>query len=155
VTVVADSAAASAGIEVLDIVVRYGGQPVANFDELRQLIGKNKVGDSVLIQVVRGGAPVTGIVEQRGSLELGLEVEAMSFGCKVKKLSTNGAAAKAGLRVGDVIAELNGEPVANMDELAQVFTPLGADARLEFGALRNTRLVSRRVTFGEWTESTQ
>ena len=51
-----------------------------------KLIGKNKVGDSVLIQVVRGGEPVIGIVEQRGSLELGLEVEAMSFGCKVRKL---------------------------------------------------------------------
>ncbi len=54
VEVVAESAAARGGIAVQDIVVRYGGNPVANFDDLRKLIGKNKVGDSVLIQVARG-----------------------------------------------------------------------------------------------------
>jgi hypothetical protein len=153
VEVVAESAAARGGIEVQDIVVRYGGNPVANFDDLRKLIGKNKVGDSVLIQVARGGAPVVGIVEQRGSLELGLEADAVPFGCKVKKLSNEGAAAKAGLRVDDVITELNGEPVNSMDELTQVFTPIQADAQLEFGVVRNSRIMSVRVTFGEWTES--
>ncbi len=34
-----------------------------------------------------------GILEQRGNLELGLEVEPTSFGCKVSKLSDGGAAA--------------------------------------------------------------
>jgi hypothetical protein len=154
-TVIADSAAANAGIEVLDIVVRYGGQPVANFDELRKLIGKNKVGDSVLIQVVRSGRPVHGIVEERGNLELGLEVEALSYGCRVQKLVQNGAAAKAGLQVGDVIMEINGESVTNMDGLSKVYATLEADALVEFRGLRNPRLMSRRVTFGEWTESSQ
>lgn len=156
VQVVADSAAANGGIEVLDVIVRYAGQPIANFDDLREQIGKNKVGDSVLIQVVRGAEPVTGVVEQRGNLDLGLEVAPLSFGCKVQRLSKDGAAAKAGLRVGDVIMELNGQYVTSSDELSKVIAPLGADAPLEFRGLRgpsSTRLLSRRVTFGEWTES--
>ena len=155
IEVIADSGAARGGIEIHDIIVRYGGNPVANFDELRKLIGKNKVGDAVLIQVVRGGAPVVGIVEQRGNLTLGLEVEPTAFGCKVTKLSDAGAAVKAGLRAGDVIVELNGEPVANLVQLAKVFAPIAADQRIEFGVLRDSRLVSVRVTFGEWTESIQ
>lgn len=154
IQVVADSGAARGGIEIHDIIVRYGGNPVANFDELRKLIGKNKVGDAVLIQVVRG-APLVGIVEQRSNLELGLEVEPMASGCKVTKLSDAGAAVKAGLRAGDVIVELNGEPVANMVQLAKVFAPIAADQRIEFDVLRDSRLVSVRVTFGEWTEWTQ
>ncbi len=152
VEVIADSAAARGGIEIRDIIVRYGGNPVANFDELRKLIGKNKVGDSVLIQVVRGGAAVMGILEQRGNLELGLEVEPTSFGCKVSKLTAGGAAARAGLRAGDVIVELNGEPVASMEQLAKIFTLITADQQIAFGVLRDSRLVSVRVTFGEWTE---
>ena len=155
IEVIADSGGGAGGIEIHDIIVRYGGNPVANFDELRKLIGKNKVGDAVLIQVVRGGAPVMGIVEQRGNLALGLEVEPTAFGCKVTKLSDDGAAVKAGLRAGDVIVELNGEPVANMEQLAKVFAPIAADQRIEFGVLRDSRLVSVRVTFGEWTESVQ
>ncbi|MHB8957985.1 MAG: PDZ domain-containing protein [Pirellulaceae bacterium] len=153
VEVIAESAAARGGIEIRDIIVRYGGQPVATFDDLRKLIGKNKVGDSVLIQVLRGGVPVIGILEQRGPLELGLEVEPVSFGCKVSKLSEGGAAARAGLRPGDMIVELNGEPVANMEQLAKVFTPIAADEQVAFGILRDSRLVSVRVTFGEWTEA--
>jgi hypothetical protein len=153
--VIADSAAARGGIETRDIIVRYGGNPVANFDELRKLIGKNKVGDSVLIQVVRGGTPVMGILEKRGDLELGLEVEPTSFGCKVSKMSDGGAATRAGLRAGDVIVELNGEPVANMEQMVKIFTPIAADEQIAFGVLRDSRLVSVRVTFGEWTESVQ
>lgn len=153
VEVVPDSAAANGGVQVQDIIVRYGGHPIASFDDLRQLIGKNKVGDSVLIQVARGGMAVVATVPQRGELQLGLEVEPLPFGCKVKKLSSDGAAAKAGLVVDDIITELNGDPVNSIETLSKAFTPLQADARLEFGVLRNSRIVSVRVTFGEWTES--
>jgi S1-C subfamily serine protease len=54
-----------------------------------------------------------------------------------------------------VIIVLNGEPVADMAQLAKAFAPIAADQRVEFGVLRDSRLVSLRVTFGEWTESVQ
>ena len=59
-----DSAAQRAGVQPRDIIVRYGGHPVADFDVLRELIAKNKVGDTVLIQVARGGSPVTSALER-------------------------------------------------------------------------------------------
>jgi S1-C subfamily serine protease len=152
VEVIADSAAARGGIEERDIVVRYSGVPVANFDDLRELIGKNKVGDTVVIQVARGGAPVVGVVERRGTLELGAETEPASFGCRITKLVPTGAAAKAALRAGDVIVQVNGEPVPNGEQLNKTFTMVQAGERLEFGVFRNSRIVSMRVTFGEWTE---
>ena len=34
----------------------------------------------------------------------------------------------------------------------KAFTAIGADEYVEFSAVRNTRLVSARVTFGEWSE---
>ena len=149
--VVANSAAARGGLEVRDIIVRYGGTPVTNFDELRALIGKNKVGDSVQIQVARG-LPITGQLEQRGTRELGMVVEPASYGVKITKLDEQGAGLVAGLQVGDILLDLNGEPITTAEQLVKAFTAIGADEYVEFSAVRNTRLVSARVTFGEWSE---
>jgi len=150
--VVADSAAARGGLEVRDIIVRYGGTPVTNFDDLRTLIGKNKVGDSVLIQVARG-LPITGQLEQRGNRELGMEVEPVAYGVKITKLAEQGAAIVAGLQVGDTLLDLNGEPIMTAERLAQAYAAIGANEYVEFSVVRNTRLVSARVTFGEWSEA--
>jgi hypothetical protein len=149
--VVPDSAAARGGLEVRDIIVRYGGNPVTNFDELRTLIGKNKVGDSVLIQVARG-LPVTGQLEQRGNRDLGMEVEAAAYGVKIVKLAERSAGLVAGLQVGDILLDLNGEPIMTAERLVQAYAAIGAEEYVEFNAVRNTRLVSARVTFGEWSE---
>ncbi len=51
-----------------------------------------------------------------------------------------------------MIVELNGEPAASMDQLAKIFALITADQQIAFGVLRDSRLVSVRVTFGEWTE---
>ena len=151
--VVADSAAAQGGIEVRDIIVRYGGNPITTFDDLRKQIGKNKVGDSVLIQVVRGGLPIAGQLEQKGNRDLGIEVEQLAYGVKITKLADGGAGMVAGLQIGDVLMEFNAEPVSTQDQLVKSYAALGEDDYVEFGAIRDTRVVSARVTFGEWTET--
>ncbi len=153
--VVPDAAAAQAGIADEDIIVRYGGQPVAHFDDLRALISKNKAGDSVLIQVMRGATRLNNGLPQRGNLALGVEAVADSFGCRVTRLADDGAAAQAGVRVDDVVVELNGQPVARPEQLSQAFGQLSADEPLVFGVIRNGRIVSVRVTFGEWTDVIQ
>ena len=150
--VAANSAAARGGLEVRDIIVRYGGTPVTNFDELRTLIGKNKVGDSVQIQVVRG-LPITGQLEQRGTRELGMVVEPATYGVKITKLDEQGAGLVAGLQVGDILLDLNGEPITTAERLTKSFTAIGADEYVEFSAMRNAKVVTARVTFGEWSET--
>jgi S1-C subfamily serine protease len=117
------------------------------------MIGKNKVGDSVLLQVVRGGAAVACSLERRGELALGLETDTTSFGCRVKKLVAAGAGATAGLRVDDVITDVNGMPTGSTDQLNEIYAALEPDAEVTFAVLRNSRLVSVRVTFvGEYSE---
>lgn len=49
-----DSSAALAGIQVGDIVVRFGGQDVSRYSDLPPLIEKRKPGDEVEIEVRRG-----------------------------------------------------------------------------------------------------
>lgn len=155
IEVVPNSAAAAGGVKVDDVIVRYGGEPIRHFDDLRNLISKNKVGDSVLIQVARGGIRINAVLPQKGGLALGVAGDATTFGCKVTQLDPAGAVAKAGVRVNDVITDLNELPVANLEELSQLFAALPAEMQLEFSLVRNSQTVSRRVTFGEWTEATR
>lgn len=47
------SAAEKAGIHTGDIILKFNGEKVTNFDALRELIGKNKVGEVVDIRILR------------------------------------------------------------------------------------------------------
>lgn len=54
-TVHGGSAAASAGLVPGDVVVKFGGQKVFDFESLTKLIGKNRPGDTVAVEVLRAG----------------------------------------------------------------------------------------------------
>lgn len=56
--VTAGSAAAAAGIQQMDIIQKFEGEPVANFKSLTQKIGKHRPGDEVTIEVLRNGQPM-------------------------------------------------------------------------------------------------
>jgi membrane-associated protease RseP (regulator of RpoE activity) len=71
---------------------------------------------------------------------------------KILKLAEQSAGLVAGLQVGDILLDLNGEPIMTAERLVQAYAAIGADEYVEFSAVRNTRLVSARVTFGEWNE---
>ena len=36
-----------------DVIVRYDGQAVGNFDELKELIARNRVGEAIKIEFLR------------------------------------------------------------------------------------------------------
>ncbi len=54
-----NSAAQKADLRANDIVIKYNGKGVTDFDSLRDLIMENKVGDEVAIEVLRGKAKLT------------------------------------------------------------------------------------------------
>lgn len=57
-TVREGTAAATAGLQMGDIVTRYNGQPVRTMDELTALIAQNSAGETVQIEVLRDGEQV-------------------------------------------------------------------------------------------------
>jgi membrane-associated protease RseP (regulator of RpoE activity) len=50
------SAAADAGVQIGDIVLHIDGQPVANFESLTDLVGRRGPGDTIELEIERGGA---------------------------------------------------------------------------------------------------
>ncbi|MBM4093267.1 MAG: PDZ domain-containing protein [Planctomycetes bacterium] len=152
VLVTPDSAAERAGIRVRDVIVSHEGQRIFDFEELRALIAQYKPGDTVGLQIARGGSAVTGgLIRDRGQA-LGVEGETVPYGCRITKVHPDGAGAKNGLHVGDVVVQMDQKRIDTFQQLQQIYT-LTADQELtQIALLREAEILSVRVTFGEWKE---
>jgi len=72
-------------------------------------------------------------------------------GLMVKKCAPAGPAAKAGLKKGDVIIAVNGEPVGSIAEMAQVLKDARPGDKVRFDVVRRGgKRVQLEATLGEW-----
>jgi serine protease Do len=143
-SVAADSPAQRAGVKAGDVVVKYDGRPVARMDDLPKAVAVTSVGREVPIDVLRDGKPVALRVKvaklddaekvaaaagpaEKGSLGLAVTPltpeEARQLGMAgqggvlVRDVEEGSVAAEAGIRPGDVIAEVDRHPVKGVDDL--------------------------------------
>jgi serine protease Do len=70
-------------------------------------------------------------------------------GAIVAGVQTNGPAAKAGLRRGDVITSVGGEPIKNANELTKKIHTMPPGSSVQLGMLRDRQQSSSSVTLGE------
>jgi len=110
---------------------------------------------SVYNQIVKSGRV------SRGSIGIGfdsnqksetLKVYGSSHGVFVTRVEPGGPAAKAGLKVEDVIVGFNGKPIKDGDDLVNSVsaTPVGSEATVE--VLRGGKRTNFKLTVGERTE---
>jgi serine protease Do len=153
-----DSAAAHAGIKQGDVIVAIDGKPVNDSNELRNEIAATAPGTRVELGVVRDGhqqqiaATLEQLPDKRQAASgtdsgtsrgrLGISAEPLTpelarhlgskatMGVVVDDLDPMGPAARAGIRAGDIIKEVNRKPVASVDELQQAVKGSGERAAL-------------------------
>ena len=137
-----DSPAARAGIEPGDVIVSVNGKEVKSSNELPPLIANILPGNSAKLQVWRKGslrdidvkvgaqkedkdkvASAEGKEANLGRLGLGVRTltpeERRQVDGKGGLLveSVSGTAARAGIRSGDVVLSINGEPVSSVEQM--------------------------------------
>ncbi|MGE5220676.1 MAG: Do family serine endopeptidase [Chloroflexota bacterium] len=147
-----DSPAAKAGFKVGDVIVGYDGKKIDDTRHLRNLVAGTKPGAHVTIDVIRDGKKETlsatigtltekmaqtGAGPAEGSdklAELGLRLQALTpelarqYGLQNEKgvlitgVQGGSLAAAAGLQAGDLIAEVDRQPVTSIHELEDVLT---------------------------------
>jgi serine protease Do len=140
--VIPGSAAEKAGVKSGDIIVKFDGKPVAGAGRLKNMVGRVKPGSKSTLTVYRKNKnmtiPIT--VGERTkeavasaqppdtsgkSNELGIEIEKVppavasslkiekGTGIRVTNVDPEGVGRRMGLRVGDVILEVDGKPVTD------------------------------------------
>ncbi|MEZ3501330.1 serine endoprotease DegP [Pantoea sp. KPR_PJ] len=133
--VLPNSAAAKAGIKAGDVVVSMNGKPLSSFAALRAEVGSLPVGTKLQLGLLRDGKPLTVTVEllqssqdkvQSATIYTGIEGADLSNdsgsdkGVRVDNVKPNSAAARIGLKKGDVILGVNQQRVANLGELRKI-----------------------------------
>jgi serine protease Do len=141
----AGSAAEKAGVRRGDVITAVNGKAIRDGNELKNEVAQQLPGSGVKLTLLRNGKEHTVTVtlgeRQSASAErsrgedaadpsgFGLNVEPLTRerarelgvsatgGVVVTNVQASGRAADAGLRAGDVIVEVDGEPVASVDAL--------------------------------------
>ena len=144
-SVVKDSPAEKAGLKSGDVILRFDGKEIENAHKLSQLAAETTPNTVVKIEVLRNGKEETisltvgtmpgageemvapqkesewGMTVQELTPQLAqqLGLESGSTGVVVSDVSEGSPAAEAGLRPGDLIAEVNRTVVNNLSEYRQ------------------------------------
>ena len=150
----ADSPAAKAGLQAADVILAFNGKPVENSGDLPRMVGMAKPGAKIPLQVWRKGKAQTvrwcwancrarsswparaARAYSRGGLALSeltaeqrreLEID---HGLLVEEVT--GDAARAGIRVGDVILAVNNGKVATVEAFRKAIAavPKGKSAAI-------------------------
>jgi Do/DeqQ family serine protease len=137
-SVMADSAAERAGIQLSDVIVSLDGETVSGSRDLRNLVGLKRRGEDVQIRLYRNGdamdinavigGPAGGVVSGDGGPVMDAsfrgaqlrslaanELDYVDAGVLVTDVEPRSRAAAAGLQAGDVVIEVNRRAV---DDLA-------------------------------------
>ena len=146
--VLPDSPAAKAGIQVGDIIVEFNGREIHSSSMLPPIVGATPVGQEVQLKVIRNGRKETlsitlGELPEEDEIEIAVkgkavtrtnrvglavadltpemrqELELEDGGVIVQKVE-EGAAARAGIRKGDIIVRFNNEDVKDADHFKKL-----------------------------------
>jgi serine protease Do len=141
-TVTAGSAAEKVKLKAGDVITRIDGEPVQTGAEVAARVGMASPGQTLKLTVWRdrssrdvevtlgkaGGSPVAAAAAEPAPGQLGLSVRPLSaeerrrarldHGLVVER--ADGAAARAGVRAGDVVVSVNGNPIDSVDEVRAV-----------------------------------
>ena len=171
------SPAAQAGIQVEDVVVEYNGKPVKGEVDFRDLVARTEPGTVVPVKVVRNGREMTlrvkvgeapEVDEQKGQRgqpqesgrKLGISIERLTpelaeryklprstQGVVITEVVPGSAADDAGLSVGDVILQVDGQRVSSVDEVHRIVSGHKSGDTIIFIVRTNTDegSITRRV----------
>ena len=127
-----DSPAEKAGVKRGDVIVAIEGKEVRDSNSLRNTVSRLKPGSTVSLTLFRSGqerqvSVRLGEMQARTASDessssgapsgtrgaLGLALQKGESGLEVTNVDPSGPAADAGIRVGDVLEEVNGQPVTS------------------------------------------
>jgi S1-C subfamily serine protease len=163
-SVVAGSPAEAAGIQVGDILTRFDGHEVKaekdeDLGEFQRMVALQPVGAEVRMQLLRDGERLDvdatlsvqpKVVPDEEDTDFGFNVQELTEGIfrmhklqdrdgvMVSYVERGSEAAEAGLTAGDVIREVGGQPIVDIQGFRETLANLDADSPFLIRAMRGT-----------------
>ena len=108
------------------------------------------VGKRVADQIIKNGKVSHGLLGAFVSDATNSDAAAsFSIGAKVEKLTANGPAAKAGIEVGDIIIECDGESIDSSAKLTAAIRSKSANSKVTLKLTRNGKEITVQATLGD------
>jgi len=150
--VISGSAAEAGGIKRGDIILKFDGKEIQEMNELPRFVAATPVGKEVEVEVLREGKTLKVKLKvgelkdeavpaeaEKAKLELGMSVQEITpeiarqlrlgdvQGVVVAQVEAGSAAGEAGIQRGDVIREINGQAIRNLNDYQGVMAKLKKD----------------------------
>jgi serine protease Do len=150
--IIPGGAAEAAGIQRGDVIVKFDGKEIDEMNELPRLVAATPVGKQVEVEVLREGKPLkiklkvgelkdeaAPAVEEKAKAELGMSVQEITpevarqlqlkdlAGVIVTQVEGGSAAEEAGVQRGDIIREINGQPVRKLADYVSIVDKIKKD----------------------------
>jgi serine protease Do len=162
-----DGPADKGGILPGDVIVRFDGEPIVDSGDLPHVVGMMAPGEKARVEVYREGKrkihnvtvaaldkDADDVVDSGdGSDRLGLVTQELTDrqaestrlrgGVVVARVSADSAAAKAGIRKGDIIVQLGYSRIDDIDEYSQVIVELPQNTPIAIRFYRQGRAIFR------------
>jgi serine protease Do len=122
-----DGPSRRAGMRRGDVIVAINDRKTPTSEVLRSLVSNSRPGDEVSVRVWRnnefetlavtlGSMPASALANRQMIREPGLFLESSPDGLRIGAVQDGSAAERAGLRVGQIVLEVGGEPISQMRE---------------------------------------
>lgn len=129
--------------------VTINGKPAADYKGKKVIIADNMHFDDDEIRLPRKGRLTYASTDGKKRALLGVVTEKDDKGAKVTDLNESSAAAKAGLKTGDVITGINGKTIAAPDDLVAAIAKQKPADEVTVSYLRNGKSKTTKATLGE------
>ena len=133
------SPAAVAGLRYADRISRIDGEPIQGWSDLQEAI-RAHAGQPLQLQILRDGRTldlriVPAVHEEQSPIETvrhgRIGISAVPRMAEVTVVSPGSPAGRAGVQTFDKVVKLDGKPIANYEQLAQLLAARGDAVRLE------------------------
>jgi serine protease Do len=143
------SPAAGAGLRMADVVLALGGEPVTSPEEFYAMLRTYTPDDRVKVEVLRGAesmeilvplAPLPGNYGLKyGERVFGMTLRESPGGLVVKGVTPSSPAERAGIRPGDLVAEVAGTRPKSLEDYARLLEDRMGTEPLQFLVVRGNR----------------
>jgi regulator of sigma E protease len=145
--VAGNSSAEEAGIEPGDIILEAAGQPINKSEDLSNIVNSVKEGAEITLLLLRNGQEVQTKMKPKFDPESQqLKIGVWTWWDMVSQVEEGSPTYEAGVRPGDAIYSINGQPIYNEESMSSALRSVGEGEKINMVLLRDGNVTAASLT---------